>query len=91
MEAVRVKVKYFPVFRKITGKDEEYIHLEKPDVGGLVELLAKRYRTKSGNTGFGLRPGQNQFVICVNGKLSVLECPLKDNDEVTLLPPMGGG
>ena len=93
MEAVRVKVKYFSFFQNITGKDEEYIHLEKPDVGGLIELLEKKYQSKGGNTAFGRRPTQNrmEFMISVNGKSSDLECPLKDNDEVSLLPPMGGG
>jgi MoaD family protein len=93
LEAVRVKVKYFSFFQNITGKDEEYIHLEKPDVRGLLELLERRYRAKAGNIGFGLSPASNrmEFMISVNGKSSDLECPLKDNDEVSLLPPMGGG
>ena len=93
METVRVKVKYFSFFQNIAGKAEEYIHLKKPNVGGLIELLEKRYRSKAGNTAFGLKSAKNrmEFMISVNGKLSDLECPLKDNDEVSLLQPMGGG
>ena len=93
MEAVRVKVKYFSFFQEITGKGEEYIHLEKPDVEGLIELLTKKYRAKAGKMAFGLKADRNrmEFMISVNGKLSDWERPLKDNDEVSLLPPMGGG
>jgi len=90
---VRVKIKYFSFFQDITGKGEEYIHLRKPDVKGLVEILEEKYQSEAGNTGFGMRSAQDrtEFMIAVNGKLSDLECPLKENDEVSLLPPMGGG
>jgi len=39
LETVRVKVRYFSFFQDIAGKDEEYIHLKKPSVEGLLELL----------------------------------------------------
>ena len=93
MDKVRVKVKYFSFFQDITGKAEEDIHLKKTNVGDLIELLEKRYRSKAGNALFGLKaPKQRmEFMISVNGKLSDLECSLEDNDEVAFLPPMGGG
>jgi len=90
---VRVKVRYFSFFQNTTSKAEEYIHLTKPNVGGLVELLEKRYRSKVGKTAFSVKPGNDrvEFMVSVNGKLSDLECSLRDNDEVAFLPPMGGG
>ena len=93
METVRVKVKYFSFFQNITRKAEEYINLKKPNAGGLMELLEKKYPSNAVNTAFGLKSAKSrrEFMISVNGKLSDLECSLKDNDEVSFLPPMGGG
>ena len=90
---VRVKIKYFSFFQDLTGKAEEYIQLQNPNVGGLIELLEKKYQSKSANYPFGLKAAKNrmEFIISVNGKLADLECQLKDNDEISLLPPMGGG
>jgi MoaD family protein len=93
LETIRVKVRYFSFFQNVTGKDEEYIHLKRPDVECLIELLAKRYRSKGGNTTFRLKPPEHrrEFVVSVNGKLTDVGCSLEDNDEVAFLPPMGGG
>ena len=85
--------RYFSFFQEITGRSEEYIHLKRPDVKGLIEFLTEKYRAKSANMGFGLNRVQSrlEFMISVNGELSDLESSLRDNDEVSLLPPMGGG
>jgi MoaD family protein len=93
LETVRVKVRYFSFFQNITNKAEEYIYLKKPNVGGLIELLEKRYGSKAGKAVFEMRSTKNrvEFVVSVNGKLCDLECSLNDNDEVAFLPPMGGG
>lgn len=93
MQTVRVKVKYFSFFQNMTGKNEEYIYLKRPDVEGLIELLDKRYRSEAGKTAFDRKSAKNrvEFMVTVNGKLSDLECSLRDNDEVAFLPPMGGG
>ena len=93
METVKVKVKYFSFFQDITGKSEEYIHVDKNTVSGLVEVLERKYGTKSGTNIFKMRlfSGRLECMIVVNGKVADLKCPLKDNDEVSLLQPMAGG
>ena len=93
MGTVRVKVRYFSFFKNIAGKADENIDLKEPSVGGLLKLLEKRYPSKSGDTVFGQKSdnGRMEFMIIVNGKMANLEHRLKDNDEVSLLQPMGGG
>jgi MoaD family protein len=93
LEGTRVKVKYFSFFQDIAGKADEHIQMKEPSVAGLLKILEKRYPSKSGYTVFGQKSakGRMEFMIIVNGKVANLEHPLKDNDEVSLLQPMGGG
>ena len=67
--------------------------MRKPNVGGLIELLEKRYRSEAGKKAFGMKSAKDrvEFMVSVNGKLSDVKSSLRDNDEVAFLPPMGGG
>ena len=90
---IKVKVKYLSFFQDITGKAEEYIHVNKKTVEGLVEVLEKRYGTTSEANIFrmSLTKDRLECMIVVNGKIADLKVPLKDDDEVSLLQPMAGG
>lgn len=83
-----VKIKYFAWLRDTVGCEEEEITLPAhvTDVGSLLHWLSGR----------GPRY-QNAFEfievvkVVVNQGYAEYDQPLKDDDEVTLIPPIAGG
>ncbi len=93
MTAIRVKVRYFSFFQDITGRAEEYACLEDRRVWGLLRWLAEKYGSKQGQRAFALKGGQDrmEYIISLNGKAAHLQSLLNEEDEVSFIPPMGGG
>lgn len=90
-----VKVKLFAIFQELVGKKQ--ITISANDVKGLLEKLTTQYGELEEKffeeSGEGeLRGGIN---IMVNGRnirfLDGLDTSLKDDDLVTIFPPVGGG
>ncbi|NJE42010.1 ubiquitin-like small modifier protein 1 [Thermococcus sp. GR6] len=94
-----MKVKFYATFRELIGKKEIEVHDIKT-VGELIDYLAKHYspeikrellespRAKEAGKAI-------DGMILVNGHnvlhLKGLDTELKDDDEVHIFPPAGGG
>ena len=82
-QAMRVSVRLFAGLRERAGG--ERVELELPD-GALVEdLLAAMATTPVGE----LRPGQ--CVVAINRSYAGAREPVREGDEVALVPPVSGG
>lgn len=81
-----VKVKVFATLRGIVGKSE--LEVQADTVGELLEKLYSEYPRMKKELEKGV-------VILVNGKniehLEKLNTKLKDEDVVSIFPPVGGG
>ncbi len=78
MKVLKIKVKYFAGFRTITGKKEEKIEIpQKTTISRLLEKLKI--------------PGGEKKLILINGNRQPDNYHLKENDEVSIFPPIGGG
>jgi molybdopterin converting factor subunit 1 len=84
LEAVRVRVLFFALYRDLAGASE--LELELPagaTVETAVELLRSRVK--------GLARLPREVVVAVNREYAARDTPLAEGDEVALLPPVGGG
>jgi len=81
-----VKVKVFATLRSIVGKNE--LELQASTVGELLEKLYSEYPEMK-------KELEKGAIILVNGKniehLEKLNTKLKDDDVVSIFPPVGGG
>jgi len=95
--SIKVKVKFFTTLREIVDKKEEQIELSRSvTVEALLRQLSKKYGKDFEDYIYdelGNIRGHLQFLI--NGKsttaLQGLKTKLKENDQVAILPPVGGG
>ncbi len=83
-----IRVKFFATLREITGV--RMIEVEDfDDVGSLLNMLYKKYGDEF------KKEIETKNMILVNGKnildLQGYETKLKDGDEVSIFPPVGGG
>jgi len=94
---IRVKVKFFTTLREIVGKKEEEIELSRSvTVEALLRQLSKTYGKEFEDYVYdelGNIRGHLQFLV--NGKsitaLRGLKTKLREDDQVAILPPVGGG
>lgn len=81
-----VKVRVFAALRSIVRKNE--VKLQASSIGELLEKLYNKYPKMEKELEKGV-------VILVNGKsiehLEKLDTKLKDEDVVSIFPPVGGG
>jgi len=78
------KIKLSAPLREAAGSAEVRWELSQgATVAALIEYLKKRFP--------GLRQSIDHTLILVNGRYAALENSLKDGDEVTILPIIGGG
>jgi len=95
--AVNVNVKLMGVFRAFSGKDSVSLKLEKPTVHEAVEKIAKLLPPESKRMLIDpeLNDPRPNALILVNGKeISVLkgmETPVKEGDQLILIPVSHGG
>jgi molybdopterin synthase sulfur carrier subunit len=95
--SVNVRVKFFTTLREIVGKKEEQIQLSDcATLEALLKQLSKKYGEDFGDYVYdelGKIRGHLQFLI--NGKSTStdhrMKTKLRENDEIAILPPVGGG
>ena len=84
LQSMRVRVLFFGVLKEILGGEDEVLELAH---GACVGDLAALYEGRVGS--------QKDLVQCmaiaVNREYAKAESPLRDGDEVALLPPVSGG
>ncbi len=94
---VNVNVKLIGVFRFFSGKDNLSLELETPTVREVVEKIAESLPSESKRMLIDpeLNDPRPNALILVNGKeisvLKGLETPVKEDDQIILLPVAHGG
>jgi len=80
---MNVKVKFFALGRELVGRGElDMVLPEQAGVSALIESLKKDYP----------RFAQlNSYLIAVNMEYAAADTPLKEGDEVAIIPPVSGG
>ena len=79
-----VRVRFFAWLRDATGTEECWISLAPGATGGDAKaLLVSRYARLSGFL--------DQVRLALNQEYQTWETPLRDGDEIGLLPPVSGG
>jgi molybdopterin converting factor subunit 1 len=80
---VKIKIRYFGLFKEFTGKQEEIIDAkERITVKEIREQIQERYYKIAAN---------NEVLVAVNGNFGSLDQVIKETDEVAFLPPVSGG
>jgi MoaD family protein len=93
---VKVNVKYLANIKRITGKYQEAIDVNPPQIGELLRELVNRYgekfRREVMTNDWDILP---HIQILVNGKdirwLNRLNTEVQNGDSVVILPPVAGG
>ena len=81
---MKVQVRFFAVYRERAGCDT--IALEMPD-GATVSDLTEEMRRRFPD----LASASTALVVAVNAEYANPRTPLRDGDEVALIPPVSGG
>ena len=80
-----VKVKLFAMLRDKAGASEVILPEDPATVGDLIGLIGDRYPAIKDMLSCG------KILASVNHEFSKQDAPLKDGDEVALMPPFSGG
>src|ERR1019366_4594460 len=81
---MQVRVLYLGMLRDLTGCEREVVQLaEGARLGDLYDELEKRFPKLQGF--------RNSLALAVNYEYSDVAAPLKEDDEVALIPPVSGG
>lgn len=93
---MKVKVKYFAIFRELTNKREEELEVkEGSTVKDLLEVLAEKYGKKFRDIVFNEGAVSDRLLMLLDGvniySLNNLETKLNENSVFVILPPVGGG
>ncbi len=78
---MRVKVKYFGLYRDIAGKMEEYIDGNFSRLSDLLKFLEDIYGSFR----------REYLVVSINYRYVENDANLKDGDEVAIMSPVSGG
>ncbi len=84
MSSLRIRLLFFAVYRDLAGTSE--LELEVP-AGATAASAVERLRALGG----GLARLPAAPVVAVNREYAPLTTPLRDGDELALLPPVAGG
>ena len=93
----KITVKFFTTLREITGKKEEKIEFSRnTTLESLLKRLSKKYGKEFNDYIYDeLNNVRGHLQFLVNGKSDALNrgkrTLLKDGDQLTILPPVGGG
>lgn len=83
-DLMRVKVKFFSTHREAVGRNGIEIELkEKANINEMMNMLMNTYPE--------LRKLIDYTILSLNHRYANGTEPLKDGDEVTIFPPVGGG
>jgi molybdopterin synthase catalytic subunit len=81
---MRVRVVYFGILRDMAGREHETVELgEAARLGDLYSSLQDRIP--------GLESFGGSIALSINYEYAKSDAPLRDGDEVALLPPVSGG
>jgi MoaD family protein len=81
---MKINIRLFSVYREIIGSNEMTIDMVRGStLGSLFGELLRRYPR--------LKPLGKSIVLAVNRDFANSKTKLKENDEVALMPPIGGG
>lgn len=81
---MKVRVKLFASFREIVGNNEEELEL---DEGTTVQMLLDNYVERFPQ----LSKYRDHIILSVNKEYGPPGLVLRDQDEVSFLPPVSGG
>ncbi len=80
---MKVRIRLFASLREEVGQEEVELEVPKPcSVGSLVTAFNARYPRAQ-----GLGP----ILVAVNQVVGDAETPVREKDEIALLPPVSGG
>ena len=84
---IQVTVLFFSVLRDLAGTDQLSFELGGPGDGpALSDLLTVLYTAHP-----ALERWDSRLLLAVNAEFATRGTPLKDGDEVALMPPVQGG
>lgn len=79
---MKVIVKYFAIYKEMTGTHEEAIDLESgKSINELLDIIIKKYNLKN----------QDNMLVSLNHDYIKKDVKLKDGDEVAIMVPTSGG
>ncbi|WP_168061845.1 MoaD/ThiS family protein [Candidatus Manganitrophus noduliformans] len=81
-----VKIRFFAVLKKIVGKEEVVLDVEK---GTTLEQLLNRLERDLPPLQQIMKEGK--VLISVNQEVVPKECLIQNGDEIAFLPPFAGG
>ncbi|MCG3110546.1 MAG: MoaD/ThiS family protein [Candidatus Manganitrophus sp. SB1] len=81
-----VKIRFFAVLKKIVGKEEVVLDVEK---GTTLEQLLSRLERDLPPLQQIMKEGK--ILISVNQEVVPKECLIQNGDEIAFLPPFAGG
>ena len=79
---MKIKVRYFALFREQTGRESEIVDWPGGSAAELFQLMSDKHpalRTEAA------------ALVAVNDEMSAWETGLNDSDEVLFFPPVAGG
>ena len=79
---MKIKVRYFALFREQTGCASESIDCSVSTAAELFQLMAEKHS--------GLKT-EAAALVAINDEMAGWETPLADGDEVLFFPPVAGG
>jgi MoaD family protein len=81
---MKIVVRYFALFRDITGTDQDSLVIDDGStVSELLETIRKKYPD--------MEKTKRDVLVSVNRNFATHELKLKDGDEVAIFPPVSGG
>jgi len=81
---MKVEIKYFAMCQEIAGKEAEILEVpENITTREVWDILITRYP--------GLEPYRDRSRLAVNLEYILTDRPLKEGDEICLIPPVSGG
>lgn len=97
MFSVRVTIRLFTTLRELAGKRIETLQFDSGDitVRHVLEKLAQKNGRDFQDYLFKEKTVRGHLQILLNGGsvslMEHLETPVKDGDEIAIIPPVGGG
>ena len=79
---MKIKVRYFALFREQTGCGSEDVDWSGGTAAELFQLMAEKHS--------GLKT-EAAALVAINDEMAGWETPLVDGDEVLFFPPVAGG
>ncbi|MGB7452839.1 MAG: MoaD/ThiS family protein [Lysobacterales bacterium] len=79
---MKIRVRYFALFREQAGCDSEYVNWTGGTAAELFQEMAERHPSLQ---------NQAAALVAINDEMRAWETALKEDDEVLFFPPVAGG